>query len=504
VNTLLRVPKEVSVRDIRSTGFSWSPAMYRSPVIPTSTAKLIRDLLVSSRPFDRGVEPGSASYMRRSECYLLRTKALQEDSCLIYPKGDAIAPLNPRAFVDLDLSDGDILMSKDSNVGECAMVDGDGWKRHMFSGGILRLHPAINRYYFFSFLKHPLFKAQLLSKVPRGATMAHAKSLWLDCVVPLPNQRDASRAVLYVAVLTQAIIDKERAIRAKNQRIDEAIAAELLRGQKANSCFRFTPATSDELRALGRLDAAMYVHDFKRKQFLITNYSRGCGTYEELGFDIGRGQNLQVSCIGKSVYSDDPRPGFYRLAAPSDLSEFRTVRQFRYLGNRKRLSLLREGDVVFGAEGFCKGRTVILADEMQETLTNIHGVIFHPKDGDAVKGMFLGCFLGYLRNEGIVDAIGAGGSGGSLAVGYFHHVLFPCFPRNVQQTIAELYHNPARPPDGPATLQQFVEWHRGWNHGLGVWELDSEMKVLRRTLREVQEEIINGRTVAVPLVDRGE
>ena len=501
MSNLLRVPKEVSVRDICSKSFSWSPGMYRTAIIPTSSVERIRDILDSDCPFDKGIEPGSIWYMRRSEYYLVRTKALQEDSCLLYPKGDAITPVNPRAFVDLNLSDGDILMSKDSNVGECAMVDGDAWKRHMFSGGILRLHPRTDKYYFFSFLKHPIFKAQLLSKVPRGATIAHAKSLWLDCVIPLPNQRDSYRAMRYVAALTEAIIDKERAIRAKNRSIDQAIIAELSRGQKSGSTFRVPPVMSDELKELGRLDAAMYVDDFKRKRFLITNYVGGYATYQELGFEIGRGQNLQVSCIGKSIYSDVAKTRFYRLAAPSDLSEYRTVRQFRYLGNSKRLSVLRKGDVVFGAEGFCKGRAVILADEMRKTLTNIHGIVFHPKDGDLVKGIFLGCFLGYLRNEGIVDAIGAGGSGGSLAIGYFHLVPFPLFPRNVQEDIARLYHNPAPPPQGPLALRDFVSWHSRWNDGLGVWELDREMKILQRTLMEVQEQIIEGKTVTVSLAD---
>jgi hypothetical protein len=501
VNILLQVPKEVSLGDIRSKGFTWSPAMYRTSIIPTSKVKLIRDLLVPSRPFDKGVEPGSIWYMRSSHYHLVRTKALQDDSCLIYPKGDAIEPMNPRAFVDFALSDGDILMSKDSNVGTCAIVDGDGWKRHMFSGGILRLHPSIDRYYFFSFLKHPLFKSQLESKVPRGATIAHAKSLWLDCVMPFPNQRDDERAMRYVSALMQAIIDKERAIRAKNRLIDETIATELLTRQKGNSGFRPAPVTIDELRAVGRLDAPMFVDDFKRKQFLITNYVGGCATYEDLGFEINRGQNLQVSCIGKSIYSDVARAGFYRLAAPSDLSEYRTVRQFRFLGNKKRLALLKKGDVVFGAEGFCKGRTVILADEMQNTLTNIHGIILHPKDGDAVKGIFLGCFLGYIRNERIVDAISAGGSGGSLAIGYFHHLRFPRFPRNVQENIARLYHNPASPPDNQPTLQQFVSWHRLWNDSLGIWELDREMKVLRQALYEVQGYIIDGKAFNVPLAD---
>ena len=156
----------------------------------------------------------------------------------------------------------------------------------------------------------------------------------------------------------------------------------------------------------------MYSEDFKKQVFRITNYKRGSGSYKELGFGVTRGQNLQISAIGQSIYSQAKKPNFYRLAAPTDISEYRTIEEFRYLGNKKALSLLKQGDVVFGAEGFRKGRVFILADEMEKTITNIHGVIFHPADGDIVKGIFWGCFLGYLRSIGLVDAIGAGGSGG--------------------------------------------------------------------------------------------
>ena len=187
------------------------------------------------------------------------------------------------------------------------------------------------------------------------------------------------------------------------------------------------------------------------------------------------------------------------MAAPTDLSEFRTIYRFRYLGSKKELARIRKGDVVFGAEGFCKGRVVILADEVERTITNIHGIVFHPRDGDMVKGIFWGCLLGYLRSIGLVDAIGVGGSGGSLAIGYFNHVPIPKFPDDKQKEIARIYHHDALPPPDKPTLDTFVDWHRRWNASLGIWELDREMKALQHTLSEVQEQIIEGKPVIVLL-----
>jgi len=91
-----------------------------------------------------------------------------------------------------------------------------------------------------------------------------------------------------------------------------------------------------------------------------------------------------------------------------------------------------------------------------------------------------------------------GGSGGHFSPDYFEFVLIPRFPEPRQHQIARLYHNPAPRPAREATLTNFVTWHREWNEGLGIWELDRELKALQRTLACRQEEIIEGRSVKLP------
>lgn len=101
---------------------------------------------------------------------------------------------------------------------------------------------------------------------------------------------------------------------------------------------------------------------------------------------------------------------------------------------------------------------MILIDEVQRTISNIHGVIFHPLDGDMIRVSFLGCFLGFLRKVGIVDAIGAGGSGGSLAIGYFDRVPFPRFREDLQLQIAKLYQSAVPKPAAKLTSENIVDW----------------------------------------------
>lgn len=496
----LSVPAEVSVAEMQANGVSLSPGMYRRVTIPTSQVKTIQDLLSPTQPFDKGTEPGSRWYLRQSPNHLIRTKALQDHSWLLYPKGGAITPVNPRVFVDPQLTDGDILMSKDSNVGECAIVDGDGWSGHMFSGGILRLNTIIDRFYFFSFLKHPLFKTQLLAKVPRGATIAHAKSLWLECLLPFPNQRDASRIIKYVSCLARAIVEKERAIKLRAKAIGQLITTELVTNQKSRTFYFEHPRFAD-LQTLGRLDAAIYSLEYKSKIWLVENYNRGSLTPKQGGFTVTPGPSLEIKLLKTRLDSDVPKPGFYALIIPTNISEYGTLNRVTYIGTAYKLPLLRQGDILFGEAGFQKGRSVVLIDGVEKCTTNAHGLYARRADGDIAKSVFFRCVFDWYRSMRLIDLMAVGGSGGHFSPEYFEYLRIPRLPDTLKADIVKLYHNNAAKPEGTPTPANFVSWHDQWNQELGIWELDREMKALQRTLLGVQERIIEGKAVSLRVAD---
>lgn len=494
----LRVPSDITLSELHAKSTSWSAGMYRGVIIPTCNVKHIRDLLVKDNPFDKGVEPGSLWYIRKSSRYFIRTKALQEHSCLLYRKGDAIVPINPKVFQFVGLSDGDILMSKDSNVGECVMIDSDRWKDYMFCGGIVRLHPTCDRHYLFAFLKHPLFKTQLRAMLPRGSTITHAKKLWLDCVIPFPNQLDIDTVIRYVAALSRAIVDKEKEIRDRTDMIHCAIHNELISNQRP-SAFVFKYPSIHDVRKLGRLDAGIYDMEYKSKIWLVDNYINSSETPSENGFKVTPGPSLEIKILRTRLDSPTYKPGFYALILPTNISVYGTMNEIPYMGTGKKLPLLQKGDIVFGEAGFQKGRSVVLLEGIDKCTTNAHGLYARRQDGDIVKSIFFRCIFNWYRSMRLVDIMAVGGSGGHFSPEYFDYVRIPKFPDEVQANIARLYHNPVSPPSGVPTLSTFVEWHRSWNTELGIWELDLEMKKLQEKLLAVQEQIIQGNTVSVPL-----
>jgi hypothetical protein len=337
--------------------------------------------------------------------------------------------------------------------------------------------------YLYSFLRSEFFSEQVWSVLNRGNYPRMDKDLLHNIVIPITSN---ARVINYISALMQAIVEKERAIRDKNAAMFDTMEMELSLGQVSSERFQYVLPTIDDLRTVRRLDAGMYVESFRHKRFLIQNYKHGWTNYAGFDLSTGRGQNLQLSAIGKSIYSDKEKPRFYRLLLPTNITDYGTAAKYEWLGNSRKLDVLHEGDIVFGGEATF--RCVVVCDALTSpTISNIHAIILRSESLPLYKKVFVGAWLRYLAKWGYLQSIAVGGNGGSLAMGYFHHVLFPKFPDDKQAEIARLYHNPAPPPSEMPTLTTFVDWHRQWN--------------LRRTLAEVQEKIIAGETVIIPLAD---
>jgi type I restriction enzyme S subunit len=179
---------------------------------------------------DLGVEVGSLNYIGQSTHYFIRTKALQSHSFLPEISSETTSPIMPNSFVKMNLKQGDLLISKDSNIGEVVILDKD-YPNFMLSGAIYKLPIIEKKYYLLAFIKHNIFREQLDFMVPKGATIRHAKTMFLDCKIPMPNS-DTDNVINFVEVLTQAIINKEILIKERHGAILKAIETELLENQK--------------------------------------------------------------------------------------------------------------------------------------------------------------------------------------------------------------------------------------------------------------------------------
>lgn len=484
------VPLYTTLEKIINKNYTLSATQYKTFNIINKNIKPLSDFLDRKlMRQDLGSEVGSECYVEKSPYYFIKTKALQPESYLLDKTKESIQNITPHNFISMNLKQGDILISKDSNVGEVVILDKD-YPNTMLCGGIYRLPITNRRLYLLAFIKSDVFRQQIDFLVPRGSTIRHGKTKFLDCFIPLPN-KNPDNTIKYIELLMNAIINKEIAIRTKHSQILKDIQVELESNQN-NKNFQYTLPNISEILELDRMDSSLYSKDFKSKEFIVTNYKNGVSTVEELGFKISRGQNLQISNIGKSIQTDEYRENYYTLILPKFLSKYGTVYKREYLGNPNDLKILKKGDIIFGAEGNEKGRSLVIIEEQGCAITNIHGITLNQEHHDLTKGIFIKLFLDYYRDKGMIDNYAVGGNGGSLAIKYWDFLKFPNFPVDTERHIVKLYHNAdAIYKTDNLTLSDFIDYDNQFNQEAGIYELDKSMKYLQSKLDDAINAIVD-------------
>ncbi len=347
-------------------------------------------------------------------------------------------------------------------------------------------------FYFYSMTKTKFFREQWLGKggIQKNTVASDRVKTYLPKILNL-------KILNFISILTQAIINKEKLIKDRYQTILKTIETELLENQKSNK-FTFELPRISELEEVGRLDTNLYREKFKNIIFEIQNYKNGSQTISELGFSLSRGQNLQVSNIGESIYSKKHHTNFYTLMLPKFLSKYGTVDKIEYLGNPNNLKALQKGDLIFGAEGFEKGRSIVIIEEQNRVITNIHGITIKQKEHNVNKAIFVKCCLDYLRSKGLIDLYAVGGNGGSLAQKYWEIIPFPKFNKIKQDEIAKLYHNSDIDYKiNTFTLKNFLEQDSKYNLEAGIYELDKTAKKLKEILNQTIDNVIQDKEIKI-------
>lgn len=501
-NAYIKIPNSISFNSIVEKDYTLSSSQYMDLIMPNENFLFVKDFLKRDlQRKDLGVEVGSINYIGQSTHYFVRTKALQAHSFLPEITSETALPIMPNSFVKMNLKQGDLLISKDSNIGEVVILDKD-YPNFMLSGAIYKLPVVEKKYYLLAFIKHNIFREQLDFMVPKGATIRHAKTMFLDCKIPMPNT-DAENVINFVELLTQAIINKEKLIKERHEAILKSIETELLENQKPNK-FSFELPRINELEEVGRLDTGMYCLDYKKLKFYITNYTNGSLSFLNLNdkkVEITRGQNLQESNIGKSIYIDKYKKGFYKLCLSKQFTNYQTINDFSYLGNTSKLKTIRQGEIIFSCRGDM-GRSIVFCENVNNTITNIDNVHIHFENQDLFKNIFISQFLNFIKIKGYLSKIAITGSGADSFTKYQFDLLdIPNFPETKQKEIALLYHNAKIDYKADTfTLSNFLDKDNEYNQQAGIYELDKTAKQLKEILNQTIDNIVNNKHFTINFI----
>jgi hypothetical protein len=493
MSNYIHTPKTISYNDIVECDFSLSSSRYKKFEIANQNCKLVKDFLTCalSRK-DLGVEVGSANYIGQSSHYFLRTKALQDYSYLPEITPETVLPIMPSSFVEMNLKAGDLIISKDSNIGEIVILDKD-YPNVMLSGALYKLPVNQSKYYLLAMMKHAIFREQLDFIVPKGATIRHAKTLFLDCKIPMPNENEEN-VIQFVEILIQAIINKQRLIKERHQAILALIEKELLDNQKDN-IFYYDYPSINYIKENGRMDATFYSEYYKKLIFPILNYSYGYAPLTEQGLELKPGPSLEIKLLEIRIDSDFFIKGFYRLITPKQILNTGVIDKERFIGTPKKIPTIKFGDILFGESG--TGRTMVYLDDCNNTINNAHAHILRPIKNKCTldKAITIRSIMQYYKEKGITDCLTVGGNGGHLSPSYFDRVFIPNFPAEKQQKIAKLYHNPIAYDVKNATLDNFLTLDDEFNSHAGIYELDKTTKQLQVILNQAIENIIENKSV---------
>ena len=476
------IPQYTTLSNIKSRGYTLSATQYKSFCIDNQCRKSVGEFLDRELVrTDLGVEVGSESYVEKSKYIFIKTKALQEESYLLNESKDAFEYIPPQNFMKMNLKKGDILISKDSNVGEIVILEKD-YPNAMLCGGIYRLPITKNKLYLLAMCKHSIFRDQIDFLVPRGSTIRHGKTKFLECEIPLPVT-NTEKTIEYVECLMTATINKEIAIRQKHKMLIKSIDEELQKNQKDGELCYSQPTIS-EIMSMDRMDSSLYSHKFKKKEYLITNYKYGYDSLTDLGYRGVRGTSLESNYIKNRIDSDVYMPGFYKLIIPTNITPYGTVAKTSYIGTPVKLKTIKKGDIVFGGEGYGKGKSFVVLENEENVATNYHGIrIVCEKDQSMTQKVFVKCVLTYLREKGLIDNYGVGGNGGHFAPAYFYLAKIPNFPEEKVKEIASLYHNNiVEYNTANCTMKDFLEFDNKFNEQVGIYEIDKSLKYLQEKL----------------------
>jgi type I restriction enzyme S subunit len=494
-NQYIKTPAYISYEDIQKKDYVLSSPQYTKLIMPNRNYKLVRDFL--SRPLeqtDLGVEVGSHNYIGKSHYYFLRTKALQPYSYLPDISQETSIPIIPKVFLKQNLKEGDLLISKDSNIGEIVILDKD-YPNFMVSGAIYKLPIQEYKYYLLAFIKHQFFREQLNFMVPKGATIRHAKTYFLNCEIPFPNKKQ-KETIKYIEILMQAIVNKEKLIKEYHEHILIDIETELINNQKGHK-FNFSFPGINEIAEMERLDTGLYNEEFKKWNHLVLNYKHGSKNLLSRGFTWARGTSLENNAIKTRIDSDIYVNGFYELVLPTYISQYGFVEKSFFIGTPTKLKTISKGDIIFGGEGFGKGRTYVVIDDTIDVATNYHGIRIINKNNNLTESIFIRCFLAFWRHKGMIDYIGVGGSGGHCAPAYFHLIETTLFPKNKMCDIVKHYHNDILSFESvtDGNLNNFLKLDNNYNKFVGIYELDKSAKLLKNKLNKAIDNIINDKPV---------
>lgn len=435
----------------------------------------------------KGFEPGSADYISFGNNYFIRISEMS-DTDYTFNETNQTKKLLPQDKKRKFLNNGDICYQTASNVGNVCIYNG---KKAYYNSHILKLElNEEDKFYIFGILKSSYNKEQVDIGGSIKGLDNFSEDLLNNTIIPMPKNKDIKDLV---SKIVQNIIDKENKIKEKNNEINQIIKNEL---ESHSHPHLNTPYSNEILENNFRFDSGLYSKEYKSIQESIMSYDGGYFNLLD-EYNSKRGQNLQISNIGLSIYTEEKKDNFYRLITNVEFTEERTISAFRYLGNQKKLTLIPKNCIMLSADGSV-GRCIYV-DDLGKTITNIHPwILTQKKDKTPIyQNVYTAMFLGYLRTVDFYEKIQDKSNGGGIKAPHLQNwIKIPKFPDSIQKDIAIKYHNKVE-RNNNLSLENYLEKEIERNSKLGILQLNMEVFELKDKIEEIIKKIVYNEDITI-------
>ena len=475
-----------SFKSIKSNGFLLSSSLHKQVDAANENLVTLGSLLCRKlNRQDLGKEVGSINYVNGSNVFFIKTKALQDYSFLPILNPESTESIMPQAFIEHNLRAGDIILSKDGNIGETIILDKD-YPNYMLSGALYKLPLyECNKYYILACIKHSYFREQLNRMVPRGATLRHAGTKFLNCLIPFPTN-NAEAIVEYVSIITKKVIDIEIELKNKYAAINHLIETEILKNQQCNTMYKFSHATYSKIVVGKRLDTGTYSDTFQRITHLVNNYKYGV-------FHIDANKLKSGSTPKIRIISDSKGDGV-KWITPTNCSDWGYIRNHEQIATPTKNNL--ENDAVLLINRTSRGGNGEYVGIGAFYDYNVYGKGHHNQGIYRVSGydkdllVFITCFMNTPMMRKYCSALSVGSKMKEIKSEQFLSIPIPKLDKRVSDNVYQLFYTEEFKTDRSDIMMMRPE-------RTGLFQLNIAKDILTNYLNSVLDKITNNSDVPI-------
>lgn len=472
-------------KEMIKNNYAFQSSMYKGLLTKNKNLVPLKECLTRElKDTDKGREALSRNYIESTGSFFIRTKALQNNQFIPMFDSQSRLEIHPEVMVNIDLQKNDLLISKDSNIGQTVLLNED-LPNHMISAGIYRLPINKHKKYIFAFMKNDLFINQLENLTPRGTSLAHAKTLFLDCLIPFPN-KESLKTINFVETIVDSIIEKEELILKKIQKISEIIETELKNNQKNTK--NNISTTFTELKEIGRFNSSVYSNEKKEIENLILNYKNGHYFLLDEELKIGTTPKNRVIGIDENLE--------YLWLTPSNCSDYGFIQKVERINHDKKNNI-NNTSVLFinrtsrGGTGKYVGIALFYDFD-------IHGIGHHNQgmyrleNKDQNELLFITAFFNSKIIRSFCSYLSVGTKMKELKSNHFTQIPIPKFTNSLKQKVNLLFSNKVSLEIlDEIDFDNFMQKDNEFMMSAGIQELAYSISKYRQKLNTIFDSILS-------------